>query len=97
MVYSGLDKFNVVYFAIAIQVAHFHYLLITIFLLVLVVLKYLKETDLAESILKLLETKRSILILINKQKGVTQVSQLVLLNFQTCEHGNDCFLEIRGC
>ena len=53
MVYCCLDEFDVVYFAIAIQVTHFHYLLITIFFPVFVVLKYLKKTDLAKSIFEL--------------------------------------------
>lgn len=66
MVYCCLDKFDVVYFAIAIQVTHTHYLLITIFFAVLVILEYFKKTDLAESILEFFKTKRSILILINK-------------------------------
>ena len=62
MVYRCLNKFNVVYFAIAVQVADIHNVLETV---LGVVLKDFKKTKAGKTFLKFFKTETPVLIFVN--------------------------------
>ena len=94
MAYGCLEELAVVDSAIIVKVHVLGYpeeiILAT---LVHVVLEELEHANISESVSELLRRQGAIVVRVELFEHASQVSQLILLYFQSCHHRNDRFLE----
>jgi len=96
VVYGRLDELNGVQLSVAVEIASVHYLLEAVLIAVFVVLKKFEQLHLLKAGFQLFQAQSTVLVGVDQQERLLQLSQLLLLDLQPRQDRDNRLLEGRS-